>query len=75
MTITCPRKNILDWILRLFGKERQIYPPKNYGRILDKFGPYTYVLGEREGFWSALFRRKSCFRSQGQSGGRYDSKY
>ncbi|MBF0120750.1 MAG: hypothetical protein HQK79_18125 [Desulfobacterales bacterium] len=53
MTIQIPKKNILDKLLKLFGKERDvIFPVNGY----EKFGPYAYFRSKRESFWKALFR-------------------
>ena len=43
MTIRAPQKNILDKILPIFGKERDIIVPENTGKFYRKFGPYVYI--------------------------------
>ena len=59
MTIKVPQKNILDKILALFGKERDIIGPESTGELYEKFGPYVYAKGKRESFWKALFKKKT----------------
>jgi hypothetical protein len=55
MTIKIPEPNIVDTILKLFGKSRAILIPAN---VYKKYGPYVYARGKREGFLRALFRTK-----------------
>ena len=59
MTIRGPQKNILDKILALFGKERDIMPPEGAGETYKKFGPYVQIKGKRESFWKVLFKKKA----------------
>lgn len=47
MTIKMPPKNILDKILALFGKERDITEPENTGEIYKKFGHHVYIKTKR----------------------------
>jgi len=58
MTIRIPPETILDKILQALGKERQIVISREAVRICNELGLYAQVSGEREGFLSALFRRK-----------------
>ena len=58
MTVRIPPENILDKVLRLFGKKREIVVPNNSDRTLKSNGPYKQVKARREGFLKALFRRK-----------------
>lgn len=55
MTIKIPEPNILDKILKLFGKKRGFVIPKD---VYQKFGPYVYGIAKRESFWKALLRSK-----------------
>ncbi|MFH0926266.1 MAG: hypothetical protein V1872_11685 [bacterium] len=61
MTIKATPDNILDKILKLFGKEREVIPPENADSIYKKHGQYAYIKGEKESLWKALFRRKNIF--------------
>lgn len=56
MTIQVPPENILDKILKLFGKERKVIDPEGIGEIYKDKGPYVYIKTKREGFFKALFR-------------------
>ena len=58
MTIRGPEKNILDKILAIFGKERDIIVPENMNESYRKYGPYVYIKAKRESFWKALFKKK-----------------
>ena len=58
MTIKSPPKNILDKILELFGKERDIIVPKNTDELYRKYGHYVVIKAKRESFWKVLFRKK-----------------
>jgi hypothetical protein len=57
MTIRIPNDNILDRILRLLGKERQVIMPEGAGKIYEKFGPSVQIKGRKESFFTALFRK------------------
>ena len=59
MTIRIPKKNILDRILLIIGKERDIVIPEEAGEIYEKYGPYVYIKAKRENFWKALLRKKA----------------
>jgi hypothetical protein len=59
MTIRIPKKNILDRILLIIGKERDIVIPGEAGKIYEKYGPYVYIKAKRESFWKALLRKKA----------------
>ena len=61
MTIRKPKKNILDSILNLFGKERGIEVPLD---PYKKYGPYVYIKAKYESFWKSLFRGK---KNKGQN--------
>jgi len=58
MTIRTPSENILDKILKIFGKERKIVIPDGTNEAYQKLGPYVQVMAKREGFFKALFRKK-----------------
>ena len=58
MTIRVPEKNILDRILALFGKTRQIRAAGADDAYRDH-GPYVQVKARREGFWKAIFKKRS----------------
>ena len=57
MTVRIPPENILDKILKLFGKERQVIIPEEAGNIYRDIGPYVQIRGKRENFFKALFRK------------------
>jgi len=58
-----PKENVLDKVLRWFGKERRVLPPRGAFKIYKKFGPYITLVGRRESFWRALFRHNSSYRT------------
>jgi len=58
MTIRIPPENVLDKILKLFGKERKVIIPEGTDEIYKEKGPYVQVKGEREGFFKALLRKE-----------------
>ena len=58
MTIRTPPENILDKILKLFGKERRVVIPGESDAVYDKLGPYVQVMSKRESFLKVLFRKK-----------------
>ena len=58
MTIRIPPENGFDRVLRYLGKERQIVLSKDAIRMCNELGPYVQINAKREGFISALFRRK-----------------
>lgn len=57
MTIIIPPENLLDKLLKLLGKERQIIMPAETGKIYSEKGSYVNIKAKREGFFKALFRR------------------
>ena len=57
MTIRIPPENLLDKLIKLFGKERQIMLPREVGKIYEDKGPYVQIKVKREGFFKALFRK------------------
>lgn len=59
MTIRIPPENILDRVLRLFGKERKIIFPEGAGKTYRETGPYVQIKARKESFLKALFRRKT----------------
>jgi len=59
MTIKKPPKTILDKILELFGKERNIVVPDNTDELFNKYGPHIMIGAKREGFWKTLFGKGS----------------
>ncbi len=58
MTLHPPKDNILDKILKRLGKRRLTLPPDGMAEIYKRLGPYVTVLGKKESFWKALFRKK-----------------
>ena len=48
MTIRVPADNILDKILKLFGKERDIIIPKGADKIYREYGPYVQIKAKKE---------------------------
>ena len=61
MTIRVPPENILDKILKLFGKERKVVVPdvpEGADEVYKDKGPYVQMKAEREGFFKALFRKE-----------------
>lgn len=59
MTIKLPEKNILDKILTILGKERDIVAPENTDESYTKYGPYVYIKAKRESFWKALLKKRA----------------
>jgi len=57
MTIRIPPENILDKILKLFGKEREVIIPDEAEKAYQDFGPYVQIRGKREGFFKSLLRK------------------
>jgi len=57
MTIRIPPENLLDKVLKLFGKKRQVIMPEEAGKIYEDKGPYVQIKAKREGFFKALFRK------------------
>ena len=57
MTVRIPPENILDKILKLFGKERKVIIPEQAGQVYRNTGPYVQIRGKREGFFKALFQK------------------
>jgi len=57
MTIRIPPENILDKILKLIGKEREVIIPAEAGQVYRDIGPYVQIKGKRESFFKALFRK------------------
>jgi len=53
-----PPENILDKILKLFGKERKVILPEGADEVYKDKGPYVQMKAEREGFFEALFRKE-----------------
>ena len=58
MTVRIPPENILDKVLKLFGKEREIIIPEETDTIYKDKGPYVQIKSKRENFIKALFRKK-----------------
>lgn len=58
MTIRTQPENILDKILKIFGKERKVVIPEGTDAVYNKLGPYVQVKADREGFFKALFGKK-----------------
>jgi len=59
MTIKKPPKNILDKILKVFGKERDIVVPDNTDELFRKYGPHITIGAKRESFLKVLFSKRS----------------
>jgi len=57
MTVRIPPENILDRILKLLGKEREVIIPNEAGKIYKEFGPYVQIRGKRENFFKVLIRK------------------
>jgi len=57
MTIKLPPENILDKILKLFGKKRSIIIPNEFHKTKESIGQYVTIKAKRESFWKVLFRR------------------
>jgi hypothetical protein len=57
VTVKIPRDNILDKILKLFGKERKVIIPEGAEGIYKDYGPYVQIKGKKETFFKALFRK------------------
>ena len=55
MTIRTPDDNILDKILKLFGKEREIIVPEGAEKIYKEYGPHVQIKAKKENFFRALF--------------------
>lgn len=58
MTIRVLPENILDKILKLFGKERKVVVPEGADEVYKDKGPYVQIKVEREGFLKVLFRKE-----------------
>lgn len=58
MTIRIPKKNVLDQILELLGKEREVIVPEGSDKIYKDLGAYVQVKAKRESFIKALFRKQ-----------------
>ena len=57
MTVRIPPENILDKILKLIGREREVIIPEEAGQVYRDIGPYVQIKGKRESFFKALFRK------------------
>ncbi len=57
MTIRIPPENLLDKVLKLFGKERQVIMPEEAEKLYEEKGPYVQIKAKREGFFKVLFRK------------------
>ena len=57
MTIRTPGDNILDKILKLFGKEREVIVPEGADKIYKKFGPNVQIKAKKENFFKVLFSK------------------
>ncbi|WP_319406235.1 hypothetical protein [uncultured Desulfosarcina sp.] len=56
MTIRLPQRNILDYVLRLFGKRRAIVMPRE---VIGESGPYSTIVARKESFFTALLRPRN----------------
>lgn len=57
MTIRIPPENLLDKVLKLFGRERKVIIQTAAEEIYRERGPYVQIKEAREGFFKALFRK------------------
>ena len=57
MTIRIPDDNILDKILKILGKEREIVIPESVKKVYSKYGPNVQIRAKKENFFKALFRK------------------
>jgi hypothetical protein len=57
MTVRIPQKNILDKVLKLFEKKREVILPEESGEIYISKGPYVQIQARREGSWKALLKK------------------
>jgi hypothetical protein len=55
MTIRIPEDNILDKILKLFGKKREFIVPEEAEKIYKELGPHVQIKAKKESFFKALF--------------------
>jgi len=53
MTIKIPQPNLVDKLLRMMGKKRGVI--LSSGKY-ENFGPYTYFVAKKEGFFKSLIR-------------------
>jgi len=53
VSIKYPKDNILDLILKCFGKKRKIIIPKRSEELYEKYGQYAAIKAKKEGFWKA----------------------
>ena len=56
MTIQIPPENLLDRVLKLFGKERLVVIAPATVRLCNELGPHVQVMARRESFVTALLR-------------------
>jgi len=54
------RESFTDKILRCLGKERQWIVAADAVRFYNELSPYARIEGVREGFFSALLRKRKC---------------
>ena len=59
MTIKIPPKNILDKILNLFGKEREVIVPEEIDEVYEKYGPHIQIQAKKENIIKTIFRLSS----------------
>ncbi len=59
MTILQPKPNILDKILAVLGKNREVIIPKDLDKTYAEFGPYVLIEARKESFIKALFRKRA----------------
>ena len=64
MTVRIPPENILDKILKLFGKEREVIVPDEAGKAYREIGPYLQIMGKRENFFKVLVRKTNKHKSE-----------
>jgi len=67
VTTRIPSENILDKILKLLGKEREVIIPEQAGEIYREIGPYVQIKGKRENFFKALLRKTERQESEKES--------
>ena len=59
MTIQLPPDNLLDRILKVLGKRREIIIPRQLDKTTKQFGHHAIIRAKKESFLTALFKRKS----------------
>ncbi|MCK4446861.1 MAG: hypothetical protein KAW56_07250 [Candidatus Marinimicrobia bacterium] len=58
MTIKLPKENIIDKILALFKKTREVVIYDDTAEIYKKYGPYVYIKAKKENLLKTFVRSK-----------------